>query len=674
MKFDEFGKPIVETEVPEFGQSIQAEGYTEGETDTVEDGVVDLSTKTEMVGRVGKIGKEQVLKAQEILQKYKDAKANLESRIVENERWYKGRHWEVVAAQQKGHQNDPRPTSAWLFNSLANKHADFMDNYPEPNVLPREEGDKPHAKKLSEIMPVILERNEFEQTYNDAAWYKLKQGTCCYGVFWNNKLENGLGDIDIKQIDLLNIFFEPGIKDIQKSRNVFTVELVDKDLLEGQYPFLEGKLASNAFDVTQYIHDENIDVSDKCAVVDWYYKAWDGSREVLHYCKFVGDEVLYASENDFGDEETKRPNYAQRGFYDHAMYPFVFDTLFTIEDSPCGFGYVDIMKDPQMYIDKLNQIIIKNAFMAGKKRWFVKQTSAINLEQFADWEKDFVEVVGALNEENLREFTVNPLPNFIVDHLQMKIDELKETSGNRDFSQGGTSSGVTAASAIAALQEAGSKLSRDMIKTSYRAFQQINYIVLELIRQFYDEVRSFRITGENGADQYVQFDNSSIREQPVIDPATGETDFRRPIFDIKITSQKQSPFNKIAQNELAKELYQMGAFNPQMTDQSLLMLEMMDFEQKDMIIQKVQQNGTLLQMVQNLTQVAMKLSTIVDQQNGTNTTAEVASILGVAQPGMAQPVPSGEGVEGSPMTETTSNESTTMSKARLAANQRSAVR
>ena len=665
MRFDEFGNPIEDAGTPEYGQSIQVDGFTESEMDAG-DGIVDLSTRTEQIGRVGKIGKEQVQKAQEILQKYKDAKASLEARIVENERWYKVRHWEVVGAQQTGHKNDPRPTSAWLFNSLANKHADFMDNYPEPNVLPREEGDKPHAKQLSEIMPVILERNEFEQTYNDAAWYKLKQGTCCYGVFWNSKLENGLGDIDIKQIDLLNIFFEPGIKDIQKSRNVFTVELVDKDLLEGQYPFLEGKLAGSTLDVKEYIHDENIDNSEKCAVVDWYYKLWDGSREVLHYCKFVGDEVLYASEND--------PNYAERGFYDHAMYPFVFDTLFTIEDSPCGFGYVDIMKDPQMYIDKLNQIIIKNAFMAGKKRWFVKQSSSINLDQFADWDKDFVEVAGNLDENNLREFTVNPLPNFIVDHLQMKIDELKETSGNRDFSQGGTSSGVTAASAIAALQEAGSKLSRDMIKTSYRAFQQINYIVLELIRQFYDEIRSFRITGENGADQYVQFDNRHIREQMMVDPMTGETDFRRPVFDIKITSQKQSPFNKIAQNELAKELYQLGVFNPQLADQSLMMLEMMDFEQKDLIIQKVQQNGTLMQMVQNLSAVAIKLATIVDQQNGTNTAAEVGAILGVQQPGMGQAAPAGGGVEGSAMTETDSNESTTMSKARLAANQRSAVK
>ena len=666
MKFDEFGRPIDEANAPEFGQSIQVDGFTEGETDVAGEGdIVDLSTRVEPVGRVGKIGKEQVQKAQGILQKYKDAKANLESRIVENERWYKVRHWEVVAANQKGHQNDPRPTSAWLFNSLANKHADFMDNSPEPNVLPREESDKPHAKQLSEIMPVILDRNEFEQTYNDATWYKLKQGTCCYGVFWNNKLENGLGDIDIKQIDLLNIFWEAGIKDIQKSRNVFTVELVDKDLLEGQYPFLEGKLASNTFDVKQYIHDENIDVSDKCAVVDWYYKLWDGSREVLHYCKFVADEVLYASEND--------PNYAQRGFYDHAKYPFVFDTLFTIEDSPCGFGYVDIMKDPQMYIDKLNQIIIKNAFMAGKKRWFVKQNCAINVEQFSDWDKDFVEVAGNLSDDNLREFTVNPLPNFIVEHLQMKIDELKETSGNRDFSQGGTTSGVTAASAIAALQEAGSKLSRDMIKTSYRAFQQVNYIVLELIRQFYDEMRSFRITGDNGADQYVQFDNRHIREQRVVDPVTGEEDYRRPVFDIKITSQKQSPFNKIAQNELAKELYQLGAFNPQMADQALMMMDMMDFEQKDLIIQKVQQNGTLLQMVQNLSAVTVKLATIVDKQNGTNTTAEVAQILGV-QPGMGQPVPNAEPVEGSAMTETDTTESTTMSKARLAANQRSAVK
>ena len=83
------------------------------------------------------------------------------------------------------------------------------------------------------------------------------------------------------------------------------------------------------------------------------------------------------------------------------------------------------------------------------------------------------------------------MPAFIVNHKTNKIDELKETSGNSDFSQGSTQSGVTAASAIAALQEAGSKLSRDMIRSYYEGFEEETYLVIELIRQFYTEPRSF---------------------------------------------------------------------------------------------------------------------------------------------------------------------------------------
>ena len=111
----------------------------------------------------------------------------------------------------------PEPASGWLFNSVANKHADAMDNYPEPAVLPREEQDKADAEQLSKILPVILEYNDFEDTYSDSWWYKLKSGTAVYGVLWNPEKENGLGDIDVKKIDILNCFWEPGVQDIQDS-------------------------------------------------------------------------------------------------------------------------------------------------------------------------------------------------------------------------------------------------------------------------------------------------------------------------------------------------------------------------------------------------------------------------------------------------------------------------
>ena len=554
----------------------------------------------------GRIGEEEIREAARVLQEYKRGKANLEARIIDNEQWWKLRHWEQI---RKKNEHDPEPVSAWLFNSIANKHADAMDNFPEPSVLPREEGDKEDARALSSILPVVLEENGYEQTYSDKWWYKLKTGTGVEGVFWNPGKLGGLGDIEIRRLDLLSLFWEPGIRDIQKSRNVFHVELADNDLLEQRYPQLKGTLGTSTVDVAQYVYDDAVDTSHKSAVVDWYYKLEEGGRTRLHYCKFVNSCLLYASEND--------PLYQQRGFYDHEEYPFVFDPLFMEEGTPAGFGYIDIMKSPQLSIDKLNQVILKNALMSGKKRFFIRADGAVNEEEFADWSRDFVHVQGNLGEDSIREIETRPLDSIVATVMQLKIDEIKETSGNRDFSQGGTTSGVTAASAIAALQEAGSKLSRDMIKASYRAFTQVCTLCVELIRQFYDEPRQFRILGERGAMEFIQYSNAGIRPQEQGQAFGVELGYRLPVFDIKIRSQKSSPFSKLSQNEMAKEFFGMGFFRPDMADQALSCMEMMDFEGKDAVMNRVAQNGTLYQMVQQLQQQVIQLAAIVDAQNGT---------------------------------------------------------
>ena len=161
------------------------------------------------------IDKKAIERAIQTLKDYKGGKANLETRIVEEERWWKLRHWDVIRGKKAptGEEARPEPTSAWMFNSISNKHADMMDNYPEPNVLPRERQDEGDAQTLSAVLPVVFERNEYEHTYSQAGWYKLKHGVSAKGVFWNQALENGLGDVDIRFMDILNIFWEPGITD-----------------------------------------------------------------------------------------------------------------------------------------------------------------------------------------------------------------------------------------------------------------------------------------------------------------------------------------------------------------------------------------------------------------------------------------------------------------------------
>ncbi len=551
------------------------------------------------------IGENEVLKARSILEKYKESKSDLERRIIENDKWFKLRHWDVMHSKPSGPHTPA--TSAWLFNSLLNKHADAMDNYPEPNVLPREESDKDTAKVLSEVLPVVFEQNNYEQTYSDTWWYKLKVGTSVTGVFWNSNANNGLGDIEIKKVDLLNLFWEPGITNIQESKNVFSVMLIDNDDLENQYEELKGTLGGNTFEIAKYAYDDNIDTTNKSAVIDWYYK----KDNKLHYVKFVNSTVLYATEND--------EKYKDRGLYDHGEYPFVFDVMFQDEGSPTGFGFVDIMKSPQAYIDELNDVVLKNAKLACKPRFFIKNRATINKEQFANWDNDFIEVAGTdVGEDSVRQLNVNPLPSIYVTLLNNKVEELKETSGNRDFSQGSTSSGVTSGTAIASLMEAGSKLSRDQIKASYRAFVKICNFVIENIRQFYDEPRCFRIIGEHGDEEFRTLDNSNIKPQQQGDEFGFDMGERLPIFDIKVTAQKSNPFNKLSQNELMIQLYQLGVFNPQMADQALVLIEGMDFENKNTIKAKIGKNATMYQQILQMQQQLAQVSAMLDAQTGGN--------------------------------------------------------
>lgn len=539
------------------------------------------------------IGKEAIQKATKTLQKYKEGKANLEKRIIDNEQWYKLRHWECMRKTE----NQVQPTSGWLFNCIANKHADAMDNFPAPNVLPREEGDKAEAEMLTSILPVILEMNDFEKTYSDVWNYKLKSGTGVYGVFWDSSKLNGLGDIAIKKVDLINLFWESGCTDIQKSRNLFHVELCDNDLLIGQYPNLQGKLGTSTIDIAKYVYDDSVDTTEKSVVVDWYYKKMNSQgKQVLHYCKYVNDVVMFATEND--------PEYKEIGFYDHGKYPFVFDPLFTVEGTPAGFGYIDVGKSAQEYIDRGNQAIMQNMLANARPRHFIRTDGAVNEEEYADMNKDFIHVDGNLGQDSILPVQGKPLNDIYVTVINNKIDELKETTGNRDISTGGTTSGVTAASAIAAMQEASSKLSRDSNKASYRVFREICLLCIELIRQFYDLPRCFRIMGQNGVARFVQYSNAGIVPQQQGMEFGMDMGMRIPLFDIEVTAQKQSPYSKMSQNELALQFYNAGFFNPQMADQSLACLDMMDFDRKEMIMQKISQNGGMLQQMMMLAQMA----------------------------------------------------------------------
>lgn len=559
------------------------EKYISG-VDRTEDILPDISREPLTPG----VDSGRVEEFNRILNQYKAGKASVDMRVQKSEEWWKMRHSRDVTKTLSGSTKSFEAVTGWLHNVIVSKHADAIEAYPAFNILPREEDDKLDAWMLSKIIPVILEQNEFEKTYSDCMWQKLKTGTGVYMVTWDNEKLNGLGDISIKRVNLLNIFWEPGVQDIQDSRFVFHVASEDKDLLRNKYPrelMYEPNVQSGIMP-NEIPKDDYADKSNKVDVVDVYYKR-DGK---LHFCKYVGSTVLYATEND----ELK----AQTGLYDHGKFPFVFDALFPIEESPAGYGFVDICANAQTRIDMLSTATIRNAVAGAIPRYFQRMDGAINEEEFLNLANPIIHVSGNLGEDSLRVVDYKPLNGNYINYLNGTVDELRETSSNTETSTGSSTNGVTAASALAALQEAAGKTSRDSTKTSYRSASCVVHIVIELIRQFYDIPRQFRITGSMGVERFVSYTNAGIR--PQAQGMLGGVDLgeRMPVFDIKVSPEKESSYTKLARNELALQFYGKGFFNPNMVDQSLMCLEMMDFDGKEELMQKVSQQGTMYQELQ----------------------------------------------------------------------------
>ncbi len=602
-------------------------------------------------------------RANEILARYKAGKAAQDDRVVKNELWYRQRHWELIEGRGGDEGSRYQTKSAWLFNALNILHSDAMTAFPTINVLAREQSDEEEARRLSAILPVVLEQCDVRDAYDVNTWRKGRSGTGVYAVLWDTEKLNGLGDICITPVDVLNLFWEPGRQDIQKSANVFHVEMIEREFLRERYPELrERSMNGGGFQVREYASDDQKQTGDsRVAVVDWYYKTWNGQKTVLHYCKYVGTTVLYASEDDDNAPEGMEPP-SVRGWYDHGMYPFVVDAFYPVEGSCAGFGLIDVNKSAQEQIDLMNSAVVTNTLMRAYPRFFERHDGGVNNEDLMDWTKVIIGYDGNDPSSDLYPIVIPELPGICVQVLGNKIEELKQTSGSQDVANGMTSGGVTAYSAIAAMIETAGKNTRAFSMGSYRAMKRIGEMTIELIRQFYDMPRQFRIIGEQGAAEYVEYSNERLQKKAMGMDYNGTEMYRLPVFDLKVSAEKETTYTRLAQNELAKELAGLGVFNPQMTDQTLMMLDMMDFDGRDELKLKVRAMGDMAQRLAQYQQLALQLAQRYDP-------AAAEQIAGMIMSGAGgdQTVPmqaSGAKIKNDPVTGAQKAEHTNGAKAR----------
>lgn len=541
------------------------------------------------MGQVAQVDSQRVKEAMRTLMEYKSAKATTDQRIIKAQEWWRQRNWDQIFRDRGVIGTQPHKTSTgWLKTAVITAHADYMEAYPEPLFLARNQEDEAEAAHLSEIIPVILNQINFEETYSDVGWQKLTEGTGIYGVTWDGQAQHGMGEISVVKINALNFYAEPGIEDVQDSANVFCVRMEDNRRLEAMYPELQGKLSGPEMQPNSYEPLDEQDHGNKSLVVDWYYKKHNGQKEVLHYCKFVGENVLYASEND--------QSMQQSGYYAHGLYPFIVDPLLPDAETIYGQGLIDEGKGAQTDIDTMSQAMVTNAVANATPRYFMRQDGGVNADQFLDWSKPIIDCNANLGSDSLQRVEVPQMDGNTLSFYQSKIDEIKFVTGNTDAANGEIPSGITSGVALAAVYEHSGKRSKDSNKASYRAMKQLYLMMVELMRQFYTMDRQFRIVGEDGMVSYMHYTNAGLMMRTQMTPY-GMT-YRLPLFDVDAHVQRENAYTRMALNDLATQFYQMGLFNPMAAPQALSMLRMMEFTGKDKIVRMIQQNfmQTMAQM------------------------------------------------------------------------------
>lgn len=521
----------------------------------------------------GKISEQLKAEALEEYKKYLSDKAAVVSRIRDNEAYWR----ELYENDVKNLKSKMKCNTSFIFSAIENACAISSENYPVANLIEREPDGEESASVLSKLISAEMDSSGFKDKYKNATRNKLKYGTAVFGVFYNDRT----GSVDIKEIDILDVFVDMNISDIQDSRFLFISAAVDNDVLKAEYPEYAGLFTGN---VTVESAQGSFVLNNRSNVLDCYYKKPDGS---VHMMKLCNDNILAATED--------MPGY-ENGLYKHGLYPVVFDVMYPVDHCPFGFGMIDIGKVAQIQIDKMDEAITENLIKNSKLRYFVKRTNGLDEAAFKDMSKDLVQYEGDINATPITGQMIN---TYHLQYREFKKDELKELLSNRDFQQGDVNGGVNSGTAIQLLQQSGEKRARNMMDDSYEAFKQIIYMTVELIREFYSKPRVFRTTDDNGQKTFIEFSSDMLFKHDEEFDALGSGYNWKPLyFDIDIVPQKENPFTREAQNATLLSFWNAGLFNPQMLDTSLLVLQNLDFDGKDQLVAALQNFKGLMEQQQ----------------------------------------------------------------------------
>lgn len=458
--------------------------------------------------------------------------------------------------------NDPNQTGSsegeevvqlpTLVSNIVATVADQVDNMPDVQLLPEEPGSKDRSDQMADVLHYIFDRREYRRMHPELMTDMLVAKACVIQTFWDPDLNDGEGDVDILRWPIENFYWDPDFDDLQEGRACFKVAWFPKSWFEEHYPD-EYRYISFGRGTDSVLEPENIDNDDQMTMLaEYWYKRYDAAakKTMVHVAKFAGGAMLECSEKDTPD-----------GIYAHGLYPFDVHSYRPISGSLVGRSMIDDFVEVQRRANRFSHYIDANGRMSARYKTLTSKDAILDRSQLTDWNQPIVEVNGGVSEERVRQMTVYPLNPQIENHMLWLLETQKRESGQNESARGEFGGGITAASAIQALQEAGNKVSRFHTFRYQQTFKSLATKVLWLAAQYYKKDRVVVITGdgENKPDQEITVGHELIYGKRI----PKDSPLPAPPFTVEVIVQRANPQRIDIENQWVLQIAQMFVQNGQ---------------------------------------------------------------------------------------------------------------
>jgi len=440
-----------------------------------------------------------------------------------------------TASRRKDKRTLQLHTLKSTFNSCV---ADQMDNMPEALMLPERRELENVSEDLTDVVRFVLAQNGYESLHRRRVEDCFCTGTSVMQVAWDADLDNGRGNVALIRWPIEAFLWDPAAEDLQDGRAVFKVSWHPLSWFAQHYPEKAPFIGSDEAEysdlgMAEAQHGNRQADEARAMLVEYWYRLYDAKlrRYTVNVAYLAGGELLSHAAD----------------VYAHGMYPFVLDVYTPIEGLPVGDGMIQELAPMMRYVNRYASYIDMNLRMASKGRLLVDRNAGLDKEALLDWESDVVEG-DRIDAGALQWMQTQPFSGLALQQLMQMQSDIKQDSGQNQFSRGETVGGVTAASAISALQEAGGKITRLRTHVFNQGFRQIVWQMMWLISQFYGSRRMLFITGR-------EVDASPERLFGM--PISGTVP--PPPYSVQVQVQRRNPLRQQAQNDLFLQAYRLSA-------------------------------------------------------------------------------------------------------------------